>query len=800
MNTTRATAPRESYIRTGGLFIHPALARVVEEAICPGTGFSSTYFWSCLERLTAELRPEVEECLAFRDKMQAQVDDFYQAKAKSGVDFTTAKQRMDSQTFLRAIGYLDPDGGSVNITTQFVDPEVATIPAPQLLVPLDNVRYLINAVNARWGSLYDALRGFDVIPDVGMLKGSQASNSHSNLLRDEAVLEFGNRFLDEIVPLCTGCWSEVARLWPKFVGNTQQLEVLLQSGSCTSLRRPSTFVGASGYLGPPDAAAARWMTKSAPRLSDKGKIYLNHHGLHVILDIDLSRPDSQRAPAGIRDIIMESALTTILDLEDCVATADAEDKARVYANLCGMYRGTLEETMHQSGQVSTHSMRKDLWFRNVGGNATSLPGRAVCIVRTAGHHLFSDGVLDEQGKPVPEGFLDSLVTVAAALHDLRGTGRFSNSRAGSIYIVKPKMHGAREVTLTCRLFGLAEELFGLRRNTVKLGIMDEERRTSLNLRECIRVASNRVFFINSGFMDRTGDEIHTCMLGGPVVRKADIKFQRWFTAYLDANVEVGLFAGFPGRGQIGRGSWRKPDSMKAMLEAMIAEPMAGASTAWVPSPAAATLHSIHYHRVDVMSRQMQVAVRQPVPVEDMLEPPFLQVPPAKEVIMQEVRENALSILGYVVRWVDFGIGCTKVPDAGGVAAVGGVVGAGLMVDRATLRICSQLLANWLLHGLITKAELVQVFHETAELVDHENSSMPAYRPMTEDLDNSEAFQVALQLVFDGHRAPSGYVERALCAARIRAKARDAMTVVEPTFAATHARTMAAELPPPNSRL
>jgi len=369
--------------------------------------------------------------------------------------------------------------------------------------------------------------------------------------------------------------------------------------------------------------------------------------------------------------------------------------------------------------------------------------------------------------------------------------------------LKPKLHGAREVALTSRLFGLVEELFGLRRNTVKLGIMDEERRTSLNLRECVRVASNRVFFINSGFMDRTGDEIHTSMLGGAVVRKADIKFQRWFSAYLDANVEVGLFAGFPGRGQIGRGSWRKPDSMKAMLEAMIAEPMAGASTAWVPSPAAATLHSIHYHRVDVTARQMQMAVGQPVLVEDMLEPPFLQAPPEKEVIMQEVRDNALSILSYVVRWVDFGIGCTKVPDAGVAAvggAVGGAVGAGLMVDRATLRICSQLLANWLLHCLITNAELVQVFRESAVLVDHANSSMPAYRPMTEDLDNSEAFQVALQLVFDGHRTSNGYVERALCEARIRVKARDAMTIVEPMFADSKAKKMGAEPPPPASRL
>lgn len=766
----RATAGRASvgaapasYVAVGGLRVHPTMAEAVESTVCPGTGFSPAYFWSCLERLTADLRPEVDECLAIRDELQAKIDGFYRERKQSGAKIADAKHRPDCQAFLEKIGYIEPDGGPVSVTTQFTDPEISQIPAPQLVVPADNARYLLNAVNSRWGSLYDALYGFDVIPETAMLAEASASRGGSyNPLRGEAVIEFANRLLDEIVPLASGSqWSEVTRLWPKFVGSTQQLEVLLRSGTTTSLKTPSLFCGSSGYLGPPDAANLRATRSATPAVSDKGRIFLNHHGLHLILEIDRDHPVGRRALSGIKDIVMESTLSAILDMEDSVAAVDAEDKAKLYANICNFYRGELQTQFSKDGQLHTRRMSSDVWLRDVKGKVKTLPGRALCLVRNVGHHMFTDAVLTADGRPVPEGFLDCLVVTAAALHDLRGTGRLCNSRTGSIYIVKPKMHGSREVALTGRLLDRVEQLFGLRRNAIKMGVMDEERRTSVNLRECIRAAASRVFFINTGFMDRTGDEIHTCMLGGAVVRKADIKQQVWIKAYEDSNVDIGLFSGFQGKGQIGKGMWPKPDSMKAMLESKILEPMAGASTAWVPSPAAATLHSIHYHRVDVMERQMQIAMRPPCPVERLLEPPFLGQELSKESVQQELRENAQSILGYVVRWVDMGVGCSKVPD---------LTGTGLMEDRATLRISSQLLANWLQHGLVTEEELRAAFQEMAQLVDRQNASDPAYRPMSRDLSASVAFQTALRLVLEGSAVPNGYTEPALHAARRRVKA------------------------------
>jgi len=757
------TAVPASYISVGGLRVHPTLAKVVQEDICPGTGFSPAYFWQCLGSLVAELRPEVESCLQRRDELQAKVDAFYERLRASGVDPAKPEARPQCQAFLKEIGYLEEDRGPVTISTVSVDPEIASVPAPQLVVPSDNARYVLNAVNSRWGSLFDALYGFDVVPQTAVQTPAAASTDEAakggyNPIRGGAVIEFANGLLDEIAPLATGSWSQVVRLWPQFVGEVQQLRLLLKDGSATSLKTPALFVGAVGSLGPPGAKPA---PTASPVNPDKGRIFLKHNGLHLILEVDREDRVGKASLSGIKDITVEGALTAILDMEDSVAAVDAEDKARVYRNICGVFRGTLEAPFVKDGRNMVRRPNSDVWFRDERGDAKMLPGRVVCLVRNVGHHMFSDMVLTEDGRTVPEGFVDLLVTVGAALQDLRGTSRAANSRLGSVYIVKPKMHGSREVELTSKLFGRAEEFFGLRRNTIKMGIMDEERRTSANLRECIRAAAERVFFINTGFLDRTGDEIHTCMLAGPVVPKAQMKQQKWIRAYEDQNVDIGLFCGFQGKAQIGKGMWAKPDSMKAMLEAKITELMAGASTAWVPSPSAAALHSIHYHRVDVLTRQMQLAMRPPAPRESLLEPPLMQGPPSKEAIDHELRENAQSILGYVVRWIDMGVGCSKVPDLSNV---------GLMEDRATLRISSQLMANWIHHGLVTEGQVRSVFAEMAKIVDQQNARDGGYRPMSGNLDSNIAYQAALKLVLDGKRAPNGYTEFTLHDARRQAKA------------------------------
>lgn len=763
-----------SYVGIGGLKVHPTLHKTIEETVCPGTGFSSSYFWSCLENVIHELRPEVERSLSYRDELQAKIDGWYAQGIKAGADLTQPEHRPACRAFLKEIGYLVPDKGPVSVATQFVDPELATVAAPQLVVPSDNARYVLNAVNARWGSLYDALYGFDVIPATAVqanagggagfglqeeAKAPAAPSSGYNPVRGEAVIEFANGLLDEIAPLVEGKWCEVCRLWPKYVGSVQRLELLKKDGSTTSLRSPSLFVGSSGNLGPPEGGAATTQATS-PGVPDNGRIFLKHNGLHLILEIDRADAIGQSALSGIKDITMESALSTILDMEDSVSAVDAADKSRVYSNICGVLRGELQAPFVKDGKALTRVMNPDVWYRDDKGNATSIPGRAVALIRNVGHHMFTDMVLTSDGKQVPEGFVDCFVTTAAALADLRGTSHLVNSRAGSIYIVKPKQHGPEEVSLTGRLFGRAEEFFGLRRNTIKMGIMDEERRTSANLRECIREAMERVFFINTGFLDRTGDEIHTCMLAGPVVKKADMKKQPWIKSYEAGNVDLGLHSGFQGKGQIGKGMWAKPDSMKAMLEGKISELMAGASTAWVPSPVGAVLHSIHYHRVDVPERQMQLAMRPPASIEHLLEPPLLMEKLSEADIDHELKENAQSILGYVVRWVDLGVGCSKVPDLQNV---------GLMEDRATLRISSQLMANWLHHGLVTEEKLRDTFLEMAKVVDQQNARDQQYRPMTQNPESNVAFQAALKLVLAGKEAPNGYTEYTLHEARRQVK-------------------------------
>jgi len=734
-----------SYASVGGLKVHPTLIKLVEEKICPGTGFSPEYFWSNLGALVAELEPEVDRCLKKGDEFQTKIDEFYQQKRKSGVDPLDPNFRPVCHNFLRDIGYLVPDGGPVAISTQNTDAEVAEIAGPQLVCPADNPRFLLNAVNSRWGSLFDAVYGFDVIPETPQTTKSGPYNP----ARGEVVIEFANNLLDEVAPLVSGKWSDVVRMWPKVVGAVQQLEVTLKSGEATSLQTPSLFVGSSGY-------------------AEKGSVFLKHNSLHMILEIDRQHSVGAVNPSGMKDITMEAGVTTIMDMEDSVSAVDADDKAKVYNTVNGVFRGTLSAPMTKDGQPFTRNMNADILFRDACNDAASLHGRSLCLVRNVGHHMYTDAVLTADGKKTPEGFLDCFMTVASALHDLNGTSQVINSKKGSIYIVKPKMHGPEEVLLTTRIFGRAEEVFGLARNTIKVGIMDEERRTSANLKECVRAAAERVFFINTGFLDRTGDEIHTCMHAGPVVRKGDMKLQPWFQAYEDSNVDVGLHAAFQGKAQVGKGMWAKPDMMKAMLEAKINELKAGASTAWTPSPTGATLHAIHYHRVHVQGRQMQIAMRTPTPVEAILNPPLLQKPLTPEEITHELRETAQSVLGYVVRWVDLGVGCSKVPDLSNV---------GLMEDRATLRISSQLMANWMLHGLVTKDQVIAAFREMAVVVDKQNASDKAYQPMAPNYDG-KAFEAALKLCFDGMNVPNGYTEYTLHDFRQQVKSGGAQAVLK----------------------
>lgn len=743
-----------SYVSKGGLKVSPTMIKLVEETICPGTGLSAAYFWSCLETLNKELSPELERCLGRRDELQAKIDEFYTSNKSK--DFYDSEFLGKSKQFLHEIGYLAPDQGPVSATTAFVDEEVAEIQGPQLVCPADNARFILNAVNARWGSLFDALYGFDVIPNSGSLARGQGYS----VARGDAVIAYADSLLDEITPLAQGKWSEVSRLWPTFVGDAQQLKVQLKSGEITGLESPALFVGSSGNLGPP----ARNNVSTSP-IVDNGRIFLRQNRLHMVLEIDHADSVGKSSPGGIKDITMEAAVSTIMDMEDSVSAVDAEDKAKLYGVVNGIFRGTLTTSLMKDGRQISRGMNEDIVFRNTTGGLTTLNGRSLCLVRNVGHHMFTDAVVTQDGKCIPEGFLDCLVTVASALHDLNGTTNRQNTRKGSIYIVKPKMHGPEEVALTSRIFARAEDFFGLRRNTIKVGIMDEERRTSANLRECIRAAAERVFFINTGFLDRTGDEIHTCMFAGGVVEKSKMKQQLWIKSYEDSNVDIGLFAGLPGRAQIGKGMWAEPDNMRAMLEQKLGHPAAGASTAWVPSPSGATLHAIHYHRCDVRARQMQLAMRTPTSLQAILTPPLLNKAPAAEEITHELRETAQSVLGYVVRWIDQGVGCSKVPDFRDI---------GLMEDRATLRISSQMLANWLRHGLISKEQLEAAFKEMAVVVDRQNSNDKAYQPMSPDFDSNLAFQAALKLVFDGEHAPNGYTEYTLHSVRRQYKAENSV--------------------------
>ena len=710
----------QQYLPRAGLRVERALHDFIQDEALPGTGVDADRFWTGLAGLVARFAPRNRALLERRAELQRRIDEWHIEHS-----FEPDAYRR----FLEAIGYLVPEGPDFEIETENVDPEIAHIAAPQLVVPVNNARYALNAANARWGSLYDAIYGSDMLPEHPRPAGGGLDEG-----RARAVIDWVRDFLDRHLPLARGSHAEVSA-WR--IAEGRALATLADGGE-SGLAEPELF---AGYRGEPDA----------PSL-----LLLRHHGLHIELHIDRAHPVGRLDRAGICDVQLEAAATVIQDCEDSVAAVDGEDKTAVYRNWLGLMKGDLSARVDKGGKAFDRRLHDDRRYRAPDGSELVLKGRALMLVRNVGHLMTTPAVLDGQGQEIPEGILDALVTSLAALHDLRGNGRWRNSEAGSVYIVKPKMHGPEEVAFTVDLFAAVEEILELPPNTLKLGLMDEERRTTLNLKECIRAARERLIFINTGFLDRTGDEIHTDMQAGPVVRKADMKTQPWILAYEDWNVDVGLACGLAGRAQIGKGMWAMPDAMAAMVAQKIAHPRAGANTAWVPSPTAAVLHALHYHAVDVHAVQRQLAGRRRARIEDLLTLPLAD--PAQwtpEEIQQELDNNCQGILGYVVRWVQQGIGCSKVPDIHDVP---------LMEDRATLRISSQHIANWLYHDVVGERQVMLTLRRMARVVDAQNADDPNYRPMAPHY-RDLAFESACQLVFHGRELPSGYTEPVLHAMR-----------------------------------